>query len=164
MTFGFRSVDNRVALGATALAVLFNVFRKSSKDRRELLRYEAMTGLSDRQPTDLVVRVHAVCAQKFVSRGRPHALGLFRSVAMVVCLLRKNATQDFVGAVFGVSQPTVSRRWDLLVPVIGDVLAEAISAPREVAGRGIVLVAIPCAQRGTGTTSRSCTRPRSGRR
>jgi hypothetical protein len=99
-----------------------------------------MTGLSDRQLTDLVVRVHAVCAQKFVSRGRPHALGLFGSVAMVVCLLRKNATQDFVGAVFGVSQPTVSRRWDLLRPVIGDVLAEVIPTPREVVGRGTVLV------------------------
>jgi hypothetical protein len=99
-----------------------------------------MTGLSDRQLTDLVVRVHAVCAEKFVSRGRPHALGLFRSVAMVVCLLRKNGTQDFVGAVFGVSQPTVSRRWDLLRPVIGDVLAEVIPTPREVVGRGTVLV------------------------
>jgi hypothetical protein len=99
-----------------------------------------MTGLSDRQLTDLVVRVHAVCAEKFVSRGRPHALGLFRSVAMVVCLLRKNGTQDFVGAVFGVSQPTVSRRWDLLRPVIGDVLAEVIPTPQEVIGRGTVLV------------------------
>jgi DDE superfamily endonuclease/Helix-turn-helix of DDE superfamily endonuclease len=119
---------------------LFDVFRKSSKDRRELLRYEVMTGLSDRQLTDLVVRVHAVCAQKFISRGRPHALGLYRSVAMVVCLLRKNPTQDFVGAVFGVSQPTVSRRWNLLRPVIGDVLAEVIPTPREVVGRGTVLV------------------------
>ena len=59
---------------------------------------------------------------------------------MVVCLLRKNATQDFVGAVFGVSQPTVSRRWDLLRPVIGDVLAEVIPTQREVVGRGTVLV------------------------
>ena len=42
---------------------------------------------------------------------RPIALGLFRSVALVVCLLRKNVTQDFAGAVFGVSQATVSRRW-----------------------------------------------------
>ncbi len=99
-----------------------------------------MTGLSDRKLTDLVVRVHAVCAQKFISRGRPPALGLYRSVAMVVCLLGKNATQDFVGAVFGVSQPTVSRRWDLLGPVIGDVLAEVIPTPREVVGRTTVLV------------------------
>jgi len=99
-----------------------------------------MTGLTDEQLTDLAVRVHSVCADKFVSRGRPIAVGLFRSVAMVVCLMRKNVTQDFAGAVFGVSQPTVSRRWDLLRPVIGDVLAEVVPDPREVVGRGTVLV------------------------
>jgi hypothetical protein len=52
----------------------------------------------------------------FVSRGRPIALGLFRSVAMVVCLMRKNVTQEFAGAIFGASQSTVSRRWDLPRP------------------------------------------------
>jgi hypothetical protein len=99
-----------------------------------------MTGLNDRQLTDLVARVHLACGDKFVSRGRPVALGLFRSVAMVVCLMRKNVTQDFAGAVFGVSQPTVSRRWDLLRPVIGEVLAAVVPDPREVVGRGTVLV------------------------
>ncbi|GAC1605596.1 MAG: hypothetical protein NVS3B21_35180 [Acidimicrobiales bacterium] len=99
-----------------------------------------MTGLTDEQLTDLVVRVHVVCADKFVSRGRPIALGLFRSVAMVVFLMRKNVTQDVAGAVFDVSQPTVSRRWDLLRPVIGDVLAAAVPDPREIVGRGTVLV------------------------
>src|SRR5689334_22847522 len=74
------------------------------------------------------------------SAGRPLALGLFRSVALVVCLIRKNVTQDFAGAVFGVSQATVSRRWDLLRPVIGEVLAEVVPDPRQVVGRGTVLV------------------------
>ena len=99
-----------------------------------------MTGLTDEQLTDLVVRVHVVCAGNFVSRGRPIALGLFRSVAMVVFLMRKNVTQDVAGAVFDVSQPTVSRRWDLLRPIIGDVLAAAVPGPRDVVGRGTVLV------------------------
>jgi len=99
-----------------------------------------MTGLSAGQLADLVARVHVVCGEKFVSRGRPITLGLFRSVAMVVCLMRKNVTQDFAGAVFGVSQPTVSRRWDLLRPVIGEVLAAVIPSPQEIAGRGTVLV------------------------
>ena len=74
----------------------------------ELLRYQAMTGLDDEQLTDLVVRLHTECSDKFVSRGRPIALGLFRSVAMVVSLMRKNITQDFAGAIFGVSQPQTS--------------------------------------------------------
>ena len=99
-----------------------------------------MTGLDDEQLTDLVARIHGLCGDKFVSAGRPLALGLFRSVALVVCLIRKNVTQDFAGAVFGVSQATVSRRWDLLRPVIGDVLAEVVPDPRQVVGRGTVLV------------------------
>ncbi len=61
-------------------------------------------------------------------------MGLFRSVAMVVTLMRKNVTQDFAGAIFGVSQSTVSRRWDLLRPVIGEVLADVVPDPREVLG------------------------------
>ena len=40
----------------------------------------------------------------------------------------------------GVSQATVSRRWDLLRPLIGDALAEVVPDPREVVGRGTVLV------------------------
>src|SRR4051794_17925518 len=107
---------------------------------QELLRYEAMTGLTDEQLGDLVVRVHGVCADKFASRGRPVAVELFRSVAMVVFLMRKNVTQNVAGAVFDVSQSTVSRRWDLLRPVIGDVLAEVVPDPRELVGRGTVLV------------------------
>ena len=99
-----------------------------------------MTGLNDGQLTDLVARIHGLCGDKFISAGRPPALGLFRSVALVVCLIRKNLTQDFAGAVFGVSQPTVSRRWDLLRPLIGEVLAEVVPDPHAVVGRGTVLV------------------------
>jgi DDE superfamily endonuclease/Helix-turn-helix of DDE superfamily endonuclease len=99
-----------------------------------------MTGLTDEQLADLVELVHDRCADKFVSRGRPIALGLFQSVAMVVFLMRKNVTQEVAGAVFGVSQPTVSRRWDLLRPVIGDVLAALVPDPGELVGRGTVLV------------------------
>jgi hypothetical protein len=32
------------------------------------------------------------------------ALGLFRSVALVVCLMRTDVTQGFAGAVFGVGR------------------------------------------------------------
>src|SRR5215218_3743252 len=99
-----------------------------------------MTGLNNEQLTDLVARLHELCGDKFVSAGPPLALGLFRSVALVVCLMRKNVTQDFAGAVFGVSQATVSRRWDLLRPLIGDALAEGVPDPLEVVGRGTVLV------------------------
>ncbi len=74
------------------------------------MRYEAMTGLNHEQLTELVTRVHAVRGGGFSSRGRPYALGLFGSVALVVCVMRKNITQAFAAAIFGVSQSTVSRR------------------------------------------------------
>jgi hypothetical protein len=44
---------------------------------------------------------------------------------MVVTLMRTNITQKAAGAIFGVSQATVSRRWDLLRPPMGQVLAES---------------------------------------
>ena len=62
------------------------------------MRYEAMTGLSNEQLTELVTRVHAAQGAGFASRGRPYALGLFGSVALVVCLMRTNITQAFAGA------------------------------------------------------------------
>lgn len=104
------------------------------------MRYEAMTGLSGEQLTELVARVHAARGGGFASRGRPFALGLFGSIALVVCLMRKNVTQEFAGAIFGVSQATVSRRWDLLRPLIAQVLAEFVAHPSEVVGAGTVLV------------------------
>lgn len=105
----------------------------------EPLRYEAITGLTEGQLTELAARVHAVI-EDLCSRGRPLALGLFGSVAMVVSLMRKNITQEFAGAIFGVSQSTVSRRWDLLRPAIGAALAEFVPDPQQVAGTGTVLV------------------------
>lgn len=98
-----------------------------------------MTGLTIGQLTELTARVRPLVGD-FTSAGRPHALGLFKSMAMVVSLLRQNITQDFAGAIFGVSQPTVSRRWDVLRPAIGQALAEFVPAPAEVAGAGTVLV------------------------
>jgi hypothetical protein len=35
-------------------------------------------------------------------------------MAMAACLLRQNPDPGVIGAMFGVSQSTVSRRWDVL--------------------------------------------------
>jgi DDE superfamily endonuclease len=59
---------------------------------------------------------------------------------MVVALMRRNLVQDVAGAFFGVSQPTVSRRWGLLRPVIADALDEFVPNPKDVIGVGSVLV------------------------
>ena len=68
----------RVALEAQQLfPSCFGVLRHRARIGEELLRYEAMTGLNNEQLTDLVARLHALCGDKFVSAGRPIALGLF---------------------------------------------------------------------------------------
>jgi hypothetical protein len=121
-----------------------------------------MTGLTDAQLTTLVARVHQGVGGELTSRGRPYVLGLFRSVAMVVAVLRKNLTQEFAGAVFGVSQPTVSRRWDLLRPVIGEALAEFVPDSKQVAGAGVCWSTARSVPRGTGGASRICSPVRPG--
>jgi hypothetical protein len=92
------------------------------------------------QLTELVVRVRARLGGGYVSRGRPFALGLFRSVAMVLALLRHNIVQQLAAEMFGVSQSTVSRRFDALREIIEIVLAEFVLTPAEVAGTSTVLV------------------------
>jgi hypothetical protein len=64
----------------------------------------------------------------------------WRSLAAVWGLAPLAINKKISSTVFGVSQPTVSRRWDLLRPLIGEVLAEVVPDPRGVVGRGSVLV------------------------
>ena len=104
------------------------------------VQYEAITGLTRGQLAELSARVAEVTGNVAAPGGRPAVIGLFRSVAMVVTLMRKNLTQDVAGAFFGVSQPTVSRRWDLLRPAIGEALAGCVPGPRQILGSGTALV------------------------
>ena len=104
------------------------------------MRYETLTGLSRGQLAELTARIAGRLGTLVRPGGRPEAIGLFRSVALVVTLMRRNFTQEAAGAVFGVSQATVSRRWDLLRPVIGQVLAGLVPHPAEIAGKGGTLL------------------------
>ncbi len=106
------------------------------------MEYQALTGLSWGQLTRLSIMVLAeIGSLTKADAKKPPAVGLFHSVAMVVALMRSNITQARAGAIFGCSQPTVSRRWDLLRPVIGKVLAPYIPDPVQVLGReGTALV------------------------
>ncbi len=124
----------------------------------EPLRYETLTGLSHGQLAELACRITGRLGDVAKPGGAPAVIGLFKSVALVVTLMRKNLTQEVAGAVFGCSQPTVSRRWDLLRPVIGQVLADCVLAPAQIAGKGgTLLVEAPSPRPGTGRPSRTCT-------
>ena len=100
---------------------------------------QAITGLDREQLIELVARVNARLGGLW-QRGRPPAAGLYRSVQIVLVLFRQNVTQQVAAELFGVSQSTVSRRWDLLRPLIPLVLAEVVPAPSEIAGASTVLV------------------------
>jgi hypothetical protein len=105
------------------------------------LDLDVLTGLSAGQRILLVSRCAELCGQVAKESGRPPVLGLYRSVMMmVVCLMRKNITQEMAGAIFGTSQSTVSRRWDRFRPVIRRAVASFIPHPIEVLGGGTALV------------------------
>jgi DDE superfamily endonuclease len=104
------------------------------------LDLDVLTGLSAGQRILLVARCSGLSGEVAKVGGRPPAVGLYGSVMMVVCLMRKNITQEMAGAVFGVSQSTVSRRWDRFRPVIKRAVASFIPHPREVLGCGTALV------------------------
>ncbi|CAN5862988.1 hypothetical protein BH24ACT15_BH24ACT15_22950 [soil metagenome] len=98
-----------------------------------------MTRLDPAQLEELVARVHAHSGG-FSTCGRHAVLGLYKSVALVVFLLRENPTQQLAGAVFGSSQATVPRRFTLPHQVIGDVLADLLPDPVAAAGGSTVLI------------------------
>ena len=82
-----------------------------------------MCGLSRMQLEELVVGVRGELAARGVDCRTLVSVGLYRSVAMVVALMRQNLTQHTAADIFGVSQATVSRRWNLLRDPIGDAVA-----------------------------------------
>ena len=68
------------------------------------MRYEVLTGLRHEQLQELSLRVLGRAGDVVRAGGRPAAIGLLGSVAMVVTLMRKKITQEVAGALFGVSQ------------------------------------------------------------
>jgi hypothetical protein len=106
------------------------------------VRHEAITGLAREQVDEVVARVtrHLGTDQLARPGGRPSALGLYGSVILVIHLIRRNPVQAVAAEFFGVSQSTVSRRWDLLRPIIAAVLTDLIPHPRAIIRGGTALV------------------------
>jgi hypothetical protein len=110
------------------------------REVEEPLDLDVLTGLSPGQRLILFGRCRERIRDVVRPGGRPPVIDLYRSIMLVVGLMRKNITQEFAGAIFGVSQSTVSRRWDLLRPVLLRAVASFIPDPRSVLGRGTALV------------------------
>jgi hypothetical protein len=106
------------------------------------VRVAAITGPVKEKVDEVVVRMAGHLGSDEIARpgGRPAALGLYDSVALVIHLLRRNPVQHVAASFFSVSRATVSRRWDLLRPVIATVLEDLAPDPRAVVRAGTALV------------------------
>ena len=82
------------------------------------MRYQCTTGLDSEQLTELVSRITQVEESRPSGNGRPMMLGLHDQVVMVLMMLRQNPNQMTVADLFGVSQPTVSRIWRRVLPLL----------------------------------------------
>jgi hypothetical protein len=81
---------------------------------------------------ELVLIVHGALEEPWRKKsGRPKSCGLYQAVEIACMYLRQNATQEFLGDLRGVSQPTVSRIITTLVPVIKTVLEQFVPSAAE---------------------------------
>jgi Helix-turn-helix of DDE superfamily endonuclease len=105
------------------------------------LRYESTTGLDHAQIQELTARIHQILTSKDgVGRGRRPILGLYRQVVLTLVLLRQNLAQTVAGDLFGISQPTVSRIYRAMLPLVEQVTCvHRPPIPAVLAGR-VVLV------------------------
>ena len=99
---------------------------------------ERMTGLPIDQLLDVTACVAPLLDPDKVAAWT--ALNLFDSVVVTTLYLRQNATEDFIAAIFDVSQATISRRRTVLEQPVTAALADLKPVPAEVTGGDTVLV------------------------
>jgi hypothetical protein len=107
------------------------------------LSWNVTTGLDTDQLDGLVTEVHRVLVEDSVppvAPSRMWALGLYKSVVLVLFLLRQNPVQEAAAELFGISQATVSRRWTTLLPVVQKALNKHVPDPAEASEGRIVLI------------------------
>jgi len=79
------------------------------------------------QMQELAARVHHALTEPWKKEtGRRKSCGLYEAVEIACMYLRQNITQEFLGDLRNVSQPTVSRIVTTLVPVVKAVLQEFV--------------------------------------
>jgi hypothetical protein len=81
---------------------------------------------------ELARRVQGVLVEPWNKKvGRPRSCGLYRAVEIACMYLRQNGTQEFLGDLRDISQPTVSRIVTVLVPIIKAVLEEFVPTAQD---------------------------------
>ena len=96
------------------------------------MRYQRTTGLRITQMQELVSRVHGALTEPWNKKtGRPKSCGLYQAVEIACMYLRQDATEEFLGDMTNISQPTVSRVVTTLVPIVKVVLGEFVPTVEE---------------------------------
>lgn len=96
------------------------------------MRYQRTTGLMLSQTQELVRRVHGALSEPWRKEvGRPKKCGLYQAVEIACMYIRHNATQEFLGDLRNITQPTVSRIVTTLVPVVKSVLEEFVPTAQD---------------------------------
>lgn len=103
------------------------------------MRYQSTTGLSADQIEELVARIWQI-VQSRMEKSWPPTVGLYRAVVITLVYVRKNLSQAAIGDLFGVSQPTVSRTYRGILPLIGEVLCLHVPDLEEALRGRLVLV------------------------
>jgi hypothetical protein len=81
---------------------------------------------------ELVRRVHSRLDKPWNKKvGRPKSCGLYRAVEVACMYIRQNSTQELLGDLRGISQPTVSRIVTSLVPIVKSVLEEFVPSAQD---------------------------------
>jgi hypothetical protein len=105
----------------------------------EPLRYQSTTGLAADQIEELVVRIWQI-VQCREEQLWPPVVGLYRAVVLTLVYVRQNLNQAAVGDLFGLSQPTVSRVYRGILPLIGEALCLHVPDLEEAIRGRLVLV------------------------
>ena len=85
------------------------------------MRYQSTTGLNSDQIDELVDRIEEIECGRKSGHGRPVVVDLYGQVVIALVLLRQNLNQMAVADLFGISQPTVSRIYRTILPLLEQV-------------------------------------------
>jgi len=84
------------------------------------------------QMQELACRVHSALKAPWKKKtGRPKSCGLYKAVQIACIYLRQNVTEESIGDMNDISQPTVSRIVTEIVPLVKSVLEEFVPDARE---------------------------------
>jgi hypothetical protein len=103
------------------------------------LRYQSTTGLDGDQIEELAARIWQITHHR-ERQEWPPSVGLYRAIMLTLLYVRQNLNQGAVGDLFGVSQPTVSRVYRGILPLIGEALCLHVPDLNEAIRGRLVLV------------------------